>query len=114
MTKTQTLEDRVAQLEETVTRLEDIVGRLPVMAASREVSPEDQELADELRAWRRGVAEAEGCKPFHVFGDAILAAIASNRPSDRFELAKIRGIGEQRMEKYGSELVGIVRRHSDW
>ena len=100
------LEQRVADLEQ---QLASAVNRDP---RPRDVAEEDRPLADALRQWRREVAAERDIKPYAVFGDRILAAIATIKPVDRFDLSQIRGWGPDRMEKYASEVIGIVRMHT--
>ncbi len=103
------MEHRISALEGQVKILLGVV-----LGDPREVDDSDADLANALRAWRRELAEAEGIKPFHVFGDRILAAIARTRPTDKFDLAQIHGMGDHRVAKYGNEIIAIVREHSDW
>eukprot|EP01013_Petalomonas_cantuscygni_P041372 TRINITY_DN73_c1_g1_i1.p1 TRINITY_DN73_c1_g1~~TRINITY_DN73_c1_g1_i1.p1 ORF type:complete len:768 (+),score=132.18 TRINITY_DN73_c1_g1_i1:65-2368(+) len=61
-----------------------------------------------LRAWRRNTAQAACIPPFHIFSDAILQSIVAARPSSAAELLSIRGIGAQKVEKYGAGILSVV------
>jgi ATP-dependent DNA helicase RecQ len=48
--------------------------------------------------------------PYVVLHDSHLRAIAAQRPVTLESLAKLPGIGPKRLEKYGDELVALVRK----
>ncbi|MFN8525055.1 MAG: RecQ family ATP-dependent DNA helicase [Chloroflexota bacterium] len=64
---------------------------------------------ERLRAWRRQRASADGVAPFIVSSDATLLAIARAQPRDTRELALVDGIGPAKVERYGGELIEVVR-----
>jgi ATP-dependent DNA helicase UvrD/PcrA len=63
---------------------------------------------DELRAWRRRRAEADGVPAYVVFHDATLAAIAERQPSDWADLAGIPGIGPAKLDRYADEILAVL------
>jgi DNA helicase-2/ATP-dependent DNA helicase PcrA len=63
---------------------------------------------DELRAWRRRRAEADGVPAYVVFHDATLAAIAERRPGDWADLAGIPGIGPAKLDRYADEILAVL------
>lgn len=72
------------------------------------VGEPDPELFEALRAWRQQVA-AETDKPaFTVVLDEALRAVAASRPSTVAELARVRGIGPAKIDRYGAALLAIV------
>ncbi|WP_199734831.1 ATP-dependent helicase [Cellulomonas sp. PhB143] len=86
--------------------------RRPAKGAARaSLSGEyDEALFDELREWRRGVAQETDKPAFTILVDATLAAVAETRPSSVAELARINGIGPAKIERYGASLLEIVGR----
>ena len=44
-----------------------------------------------------------------VFTDATLMAIAEQRPADEAALVSISGIGATKLERFGAEILGVVR-----
>jgi ATP-dependent DNA helicase RecQ len=108
-------QEQIDALAKRVTALEGgpIPGRVH-QPPPREPQPGDEELFGALRAWRYDRAKVEGLPPYRVFGDAVLTAISTAKPSDKFELSKVRGIGPEKMELYGDDVIGIVRVHLDW
>ena len=69
----------------------------------------DAPLFERLRAWRAAVAKEHGVPAYVVFHDGTLRAIAAARPSNLGELADISGIGEKKLERYGPDLIGLIR-----
>jgi DNA helicase-2/ATP-dependent DNA helicase PcrA len=64
-----------------------------------------------LKSWRQQVA-AETDKPAcTVLVDATLAGIASARPGSVAALARVRGIGPAKIDRYGPTLLAIVAGH---
>jgi ATP-dependent DNA helicase RecQ len=71
----------------------------------------DQALFEALRAWRLEQARAQGVSPFIVFYDSHLRAIAAHRPVTLEALAELKGVGPRKLEKYGSAVIQLVRKH---
>jgi ATP-dependent DNA helicase RecQ len=69
----------------------------------------DEGLWQRLRAWRLEHAQAQEVPAFVIFHDATLRRIAALRPADLDELASIKGIGPSKLEKYGQEVLDIVK-----
>jgi DNA helicase-2/ATP-dependent DNA helicase PcrA len=61
-----------------------------------------------LRAWRRSRAQEDGVPAFHVFSNRALVEIASTRPGSLAELAEVRGVGPQKLERYGEEVLAVL------
>jgi ATP-dependent DNA helicase UvrD/PcrA len=68
----------------------------------------DGPLADQLRAWRRKRAEADGVPAYVVFNDRTLAALSERQPRSRGELLSVEGIGPSKLDKYGDELLALL------
>ncbi len=62
-----------------------------------------------LREWRWQKAKAEGVPPYVIAHDAQLAAIADAPPSTPEELTQIKGFGPRKTERYGEEILALVR-----
>ena len=78
-----------------------------------QISPEDQALWEDLRECRKQLSEEYNVPPYLIFHDATLKAMMESMPTTSSELLAITGIGESKLEKYGDEFLGIVRRHAD-
>jgi DNA helicase-2/ATP-dependent DNA helicase PcrA len=70
-------------------------------------------LAEQLRAWRRKRAEADGVPAYVVFNDRTLAALSERRPRSRGELLGIEGIGPSKLDRYGDELLALLTTAED-
>ena len=68
----------------------------------------DSPLFERLRTWRAAVAKEHGVPAYVVFHDGTLRAIAAARPSSLVELGDISGVGEKKLERYGSDLIGLI------
>ena len=67
-----------------------------------------QTLFDRLRAWRAETARERNVPAYVIFQDATLREIAVTRPTGLSELGAISGIGDRKLEAYGSALLALV------
>jgi superfamily II DNA helicase RecQ len=63
-----------------------------------------------LRELRKALAEKEGVPPYAVFNNEELAGIAQMGKPSRAEMLKIKGVGEQKMEKYGAAFLEEMKK----
>ncbi|MHB1183427.1 MAG: DNA helicase RecQ [Desulfobulbia bacterium] len=68
------------------------------------------ELFERLRAVRKGLADAAGVPPFVIFSDVALAEMAALLPIDDEGFLRIHGVGAHKLERYGAEFLGEIRR----
>jgi DNA helicase II / ATP-dependent DNA helicase PcrA len=68
----------------------------------------DGPVAEQLRAWRRKRAEADGVPAYVVFNDRTLAALTERLPRSRGELLAVEGIGPSKLDRYGDELLALL------
>jgi ATP-dependent DNA helicase RecQ len=80
-------------------------GRRPAV----DDGPYDRTLFEMLRKWRRGEAEERGVPPYVIFSDKTLRELARVRPTTLYELRGIYGIGDAKLEAFGSALVTQIR-----
>ncbi len=73
-------------------------------------NPVGDPLFEALRATRRELAAEAGVPPYVVFHDAVLRAMASERPSTRAELATIPGVGAKKLEAWGNAFLEVIRQ----
>jgi superfamily II DNA helicase RecQ len=77
----------------------------------REVlSPPEFAVYDRLRTLRKELAQAEGLPPYAVFSNEQLAAFVQRRISSEQALAAVEGVGEGRLQRYGSAFVALLRQ----
>ena len=48
-------------------------------------------------------------KPYYIFNDAQMEDIIAKNPQTKEELLQISGFGNVKVEKYGEEIVGILK-----
>jgi ATP-dependent DNA helicase RecQ len=73
-------------------------------------SPEDEELREYLREWRRGMAKEKNTPAFIVLHDSSLEEICRRRPKFYAELLDIPGIGERKAELYGNAILDALKQ----
>ena len=66
-----------------------------------------------MRAWRLERARTDGVPAYVVFTDATLEAIAERSPDSVAGLAMINGVGLVKLERYGAEVLDLVRPGAD-
>ena len=74
------------------------------------IGADDQFLFDCLRSWRREEASRQAVPPYVIFHDRTLAEIAQARPMSAAALAKIGGVGQGKLDRYGAEVLRLVAR----
>ena len=77
-------------------------------AAASELSGEDRELFEALRAWRGETARQASVPAYVVFPDSTLAGMAQLRPDSLDALAGVSGVGAKKLEQYGEAVLRIV------
>lgn len=65
----------------------------------------DEELFDALRALRKKLADEAGVPPYIIFGDATLAEMAAQRPTEPEALLRVNGVGRQKLARFGAEFI---------
>ena len=63
---------------------------------------------ERLRAWRAASAKEQGVPAYVIFHDATLRDIASARPGTLGQLGSISGVGENKLAKYGEQVLEVV------
>jgi DNA helicase-2/ATP-dependent DNA helicase PcrA len=61
-----------------------------------------------LRAWRSSVARKDAVPAYVVLNDKELVGIAERGPSSLAELARCRGMGPIRLERWGDEILAVL------
>lgn len=69
----------------------------------------NKELFNKLRLWRKDKANSQGIKPYIIFSDSTLMELANKMPQSKEELLSIRGMGEKKYEKYGEEILKLMK-----
>ncbi|MBE1590646.1 DNA helicase RecQ [Nonomuraea angiospora] len=77
--------------------------------AVAELSAEAAPLFERLRSWRGATAKEQGVPAYVIFHDATLREIATARPSSLPELSQINGVGENKLAKYGEQVLEVLQ-----
>jgi ATP-dependent DNA helicase RecQ len=72
------------------------------------LAPADQPLFEALRARRKAIADRLDLPPYVIFHDATLRQMAEHRPQTEAEMLSISGVGEAKLERYGSEFLEVI------
>lgn len=71
----------------------------------------DRGLYDKLVEWRRNMARGSNVPAYTVFHDSTLQLVAGNKPRSRDALLELAGVGPIKLERFGDDLLTIVREH---
>lgn len=75
--------------------------------------PVNSELFEKLRVLRREFAEKQGVPPFVIFSDKTLRDMCAQMPQTLDDMLNVKGIGANKLEKYGDEFLAVVRAEGD-
>ena len=68
-----------------------------------------KQIIQALREWRLKKSRQENVKLFMILQNKTMDAIADIMPQNREEFVQIKGLGERKYEKYGEEILGLLR-----
>ncbi|MAF67637.1 MAG: 3'-5' exonuclease [Planctomycetes bacterium] len=102
-----TLEE--ARRQEPITRMPE----RPPRDGSAGLSPEQLELFDRMKGWRKKCAREEGFDSSLVLNRHALARIVHERPLTVADLAGVSGVIAWQVERYGESIVEVVRAWED-
>jgi ATP-dependent DNA helicase RecQ len=77
-------------------------------AVAATLSLEALPLFERLREWRAGVAREQAVPAYIIFGDATLRGIALSRPTSLEQLGTISGVGDKKLDTYGTAVLELV------
>ena len=69
---------------------------------------EGERIVTELKAWRKRKAEDMNMPPYIIFNDKTLYDIAAKKPKSKVDLRNVYGIGEAKIEQFGTTILRIV------
>lgn len=110
---------QVLRGEQTVPLREDAVARAgsarkrkdtsrATRSTTTDLSAQDLELFEQLRAWRSETAREASVPAYVVFPDSTLVAISQQRPTSLDDLFQISGVGTKKLDSYGEAVLEIV------
>ena len=71
----------------------------------------DEALFQALRARRLALAKKQGVPPYVIFHDRTLIEMAQTKPRRLHELARITGVGEAKLDRYGEDFLAVIAAH---
>ncbi|WP_143239383.1 DNA helicase RecQ [Agrobacterium rosae] len=69
---------------------------------------EDAALFQALRERRMEIARTQNLPPYVIFHDKTLIELAGARPTSRAEMAKVPGVGEAKLDRYGPAFLEVI------
>ena len=88
----------------------------PKAKSARKLAPTprdaDAELFAALKALRSAMAKASNQPAYVIFPDRTLIEMAKEKPRNLVEMAEIHGVGEQKLKKFGSAFLAVVKDHA--
>ena len=92
----------------TEVRVEGTTRRLVSPAEADGSSDPAEKYVQALREWRSTAAKSASVPAYVVLNDAELVGIATSRPGTLAELARCKGVGPVRLERWGDELLAVL------
>ncbi len=71
----------------------------------------DTQLWNALRDCRKQLAEEQGVPAYVIFHDATLVGMVERQPQTIEQLGRLSGIGERKLESYGSAFLEVILEH---
>lgn len=72
----------------------------------------ENELFKQLNILRKEIAKTENIAPYIVFSDMTLIEMAEKKPLNRWEMLKIKGVGNQKFSNYGEKFLKLIQNFS--
>jgi ATP-dependent DNA helicase PIF1 len=72
-------------------------------------APYDADMFERLRQWRSGRASADKVSAFIVAHNSLLEDLARRKPQSLQALLGVKGFGQNKLDKYGTEILAILQ-----
>ena len=97
---------------ETVKQNTVVAEEVKVLITDKENNDNSrEELIKELKAFRLAKAREENSKPYLIFTDRHMMDLVEKMPESKDSLLKVFGFGQARVEKYGDDILEIIKRY---
>lgn len=73
----------------------------------------DDPLFKSLVGLRKEISDKENVAPYIIFSDFTLVEMYEKKPKNRWEMLKIRGVGNQKFKNYGNEFLRVINSFSE-
>ena len=72
----------------------------------------ENNLFKELNSLRKEISKEENIAPYIIFSDMTLIEMAEKKPTNRWEMLKIKGIGNQKFTNYGERFLERINAYN--
>lgn len=79
---------------------------------SRRKSSKGSPLLEALRRERNRLARQLGVKKYYVIHDSALKEMSEQRPRNGSELIAIKGVGQAKIDRFGTEFLNVIERYA--
>ncbi len=80
---------------------------------SGEFEPYDNALFERLRSLRKEIADEQQVPPYIIFSDRTLHEMCRYYPADLSDMKNISGIGDVKLERYGTVFTKVIKTYLD-
>lgn len=70
----------------------------------------NKEIVKKLKSWRLDIGRKENIELYRVLHNKTIEDVATLLPKNKEEFLSINGIGEKKFQKYGNEMLSIIRK----
>ena len=81
----------------------------PVLEEVKEKVKSYEEVFNALKEYRLNKSREEKVKPYFIYNNEMMEEIIKLKPKTKEELISIKGLGPVKIEKYGQDIVDIIR-----
>jgi ATP-dependent DNA helicase RecQ len=74
-----------------------------------ELTPAQLALEARLKDWRRDEARTAGLPSFFILSDTVLRAIAQTGPQSLGDMASVRGLAADKLDRFGAAILAVVK-----
>ena len=71
----------------------------------------ENNLFKELNSLRKEISKQENIAPYIIFSDMTLIEMAEKKPRTRWDMLKIKGIGNQKFKSYGTRFLERINNY---
>jgi len=101
--------EQIVSLRREAERRRERTARTATAAPAIAISARDAPVFESLRSLRASLAREQNLPAYVIFHDATLRAMATQRPQNLKELGQINGVGVSKLERYGEQMLAVLR-----
>jgi ATP-dependent DNA helicase RecQ len=72
----------------------------------------DRDLFEQLRLWRKKIADEKGVPPYVIFSDLTLRQMAFYLPQSEENFSRISGVGDEKLKQYGEIFTEVIQTYA--